>query len=167
MLCQICKKNEAAVRYTEIVDSSVTEMDICRKCAEMEDKGSGGEAGFTSAFASVQEKPEVASILEEDVAAKCPCCGGSFRHILSDGRLGCAECYVAFRDRLAPVVEKTHGASRHIGKVASRKRDALPVRNRLLRYRSQLRKAIEAENYEEAANLRDLIRAVEEEMINN
>jgi protein arginine kinase activator len=81
------------------------------------------------------------------------------------GRLGCADCYTAFREKLAPLIEKVHGASQHVGKIPSEKRGALSLRSELLRYRSQLRKAIEVENYEEAARLRDLIREVEKTMV--
>ena len=52
MLCQICKVNEATVRYTEIINNSVTEIHVCQKCAQFEDKAVGTETPFPGMLAS-------------------------------------------------------------------------------------------------------------------
>lgn len=165
MLCQICKVNEAAVRYTEIINNSVTEIHLCQKCAHFDEKTPTGGFGFGGALGPVQETTGGTSVQPSDLEQKCGSCGHTLGDVMFQGRLGCADCYTAFREKLAPLIEKVHGASQHVGKIPSEKRGALSLRSELLRYRSQLRKAIEVENYEEAARLRDLIREVEKTMV--
>ena len=78
----------------------------------------------------------------------------------SDGRLGCPADYEVFRAGLLPILQRIHRATRHVGKVPRR----LAPENRaaeVLKLRQQLRRAVDAENYELAAQLRDLIRQKE------
>jgi len=163
MLCQVCKVNEATVRYTEIVNNSVTEIHMCQKCAQLEDKVIGTDSPLPGMFAAHDEADEP-SVTEAEVAQKCSTCGHSLGDILAGGRVGCAECYTTFVGKLAPLIKKVHGASQHVGKVPSGKGEGLRVRTELLRYRSQLRSAIDVEDYEEAARLRDIIREIEQKM---
>jgi protein arginine kinase activator len=165
MLCQVCKVNEATVRYAEIVSGGLTEIHLCQKCAESEGKSLGANFGFAGLFAAVHPDVKAPDAAESDAELKCTCCGVSFGEVMSKGRLGCAECYTAFKDKLQPLVERVHGASQHVGKAPSGTASSLQVRGKLLRYRSKLRKAIELEDYEEAAQLRDQIREIEEEMV--
>lgn len=164
MLCQVCKVNDATVRYTEIVNNSVTEIHLCEKCAQFEDKTIGSEISFSGMFTAPDQADE-AGVTEADVTEKCSSCGHSLGDIMAEGRVGCAECYTTFGGKLAPLIKKVHGASQHVGKVPSAKGEGLKLRTELLRYRGQLRDAIEVENYEEAARLRDLIRDIEQKMV--
>ena len=166
MLCQVCKVNEATVRYTEIVNNSVTEIHVCQKCAQLEDKTVGAEAPFPGMLAATDEA-DGPSVTEADLAAKCSSCGHSLADVMAAGRVGCAECYTTFQAKLAPLIEKVHVASQHVGKVPSAKGEGIRVRTELLRYRGKLREAIEVENYEEAARLRDLIHEIEQKMVKN
>ena len=164
MLCQICKVNEATVRYTEIINNSVTEIHLCQNCAQFEDKTISEDFTLHGLFA-VHEQEGTPSVTDADAAQQCSSCGASFGDILSHGRLGCAEGYTMFGEKLATLIEKVHGASQHVGKIPRMKGKGLRARSELLRYRSQLRKAIEVENYEEAARLRDLIREIEQRVV--
>ena len=163
MLCQICKVNEATVRYTEIINNSVTEVHLCEKCAQFEDKAIGTEISFSEMFAA-PDQPGEASVTEADAAQKCSSCGHSLGDILAGGRVGCAECYMTFAGKLAPLIKKVHGADQHVGKIPSGEGEGLRVRSELLRYRSRLHRAVEVEDYEEAARLRDIIREIERKM---
>lgn len=165
MLCQICKVNEATVQYTEIINSSLTEIHLCQKCAQSEGKTIGADFGLAGLFAAAQPQAEAPAVEGSEAAQECTCCGLSFGDVLSKGRLGCPECYRTFREKLTPLIEKVHGASVHIGKIPCEEDGSLRVRSKLMRYRSQLREAIEVENYEEAARLRDLICGIEREMV--
>jgi protein arginine kinase activator len=165
MLCQICKVNEATVRYTEIISGGLTEIHLCQKCVQSEDKTIGADFGFAGLCAAAQPKVEAPSVAESDASQKCTCCGISFGDVMSKGRLGCAECYTTFKEQLAPLIEKVHGATQHMGKIPSEKDGLHQIRSKLMRCRGKLRKAIELENYEEAAQLRDLIREIEKKMV--
>lgn len=164
MLCQVCKVNDATVRYTEIVNNSVTEIHLCEKCAQFEDKTIGSEISFSGMFTAPDQADE-AGVTEADVAEKCSSCGHTLGDIMAGGRVGCAECYTTFASQLAPLIKKVHGAVQHVGKVPTAKGEGLKLRTELLRYRGRLRDAIEVENYEEAARLRDLIRDIEQKMV--
>ncbi len=164
MLCQICKVNEATVRYTEIINNSVTEVHLCQHCAQFGDKAAGDDFPLQSLF-TVHDQVETSAVTETEAAQECSSCGITFGDIVSHGRLGCAECYTVFADKIEPLIEKVHGATQHVGKIPKAKGEGFRARSELLRYRSQLRKAIESENYEEAARLRDLIRGIEQQMV--
>jgi protein arginine kinase activator len=94
---------------------------------------------------------ELAGELAEMV---CPDCGIKYMEFRAGGRLGCPLDYWVFSKGLTPLLQRFHGATRHVGKVA-RHRDGAMDR---LRMRTQLREAIAREEYEEAARLRDLLR---------
>jgi protein arginine kinase activator len=164
MLCQICKMNEATIRYTEIINNSVTEVHLCEACAQFDDKTASEDFPLQGLFA-MQDQTETSAVTETEAAQECSSCGVTFGDVVAHGRLGCAECYTVFADKLEPLIEKVHGASQHIGKIPRAKGEGSRARSELLRYRSQLRKAIESENYEEAARLRDLIRGIEQRMV--
>jgi len=165
MLCQICKINEATVRYTEIINNSVTEVHLCENCAQFDEKTASEDFPLQSLFTMQDEQAETSTVTETEAAQECPSCGVAFGDIVSHGRLGCAECYTVFADKIEALIEKVHGAGQHVGKIPSAKGEGLRARSELLSYRSQLRKAIESENYEEAARLRDLIRGIEQRMV--
>jgi len=165
MLCQICKINEATVRYTEIINNSVTEVHLCDACAQFDSMTASEDFPLQGLLSMHEDQAEASVVTETEAAQECSSCGVTFGDIVSHGRLGCAECYTVFADKLEALIEKVHGASQHVGKIPSVKGEGYRARSELLRYRSQLRKAIESENYEEAARLRDLIREIEQRMV--
>ncbi len=105
-------------------------------------------------------------------ALRCPACGSTLRDFRDSGRLGCDRCYVSFDTHLRDLLRRLHGSSQHVGE-----RYALPgegssaeggeagggsdSRSRLLELKAQLRRAVEGENFELAAELRDQIRVLE------
>jgi protein arginine kinase activator len=79
----------------------------------------------------------------------------------NSGRLGCPHDYAVFRAGLAPLLERIHRAGRHRGK-SPRRRPPDPARQaELVDLRRRLRAAVEAEAYEDAVRLRDLLRQKE------
>ena len=102
-------------------------------------------------------------------ALRCPCCGISFEEIAKSGEVGCADCYQFFRTRLTPTIEKLHGKAGHLGKVPRRKQEEQkPVEkeqepNPLAKLKEELARAIEAQEFEQAAVLRDKIKEMEGE----
>ena len=104
---------------------------------------------------------DVIYVSEELARLKCPDCGIQYMEFRHQGRLGCPADYEVFRAGLEPILEKIHRATRHVGKVPRyRVRDAAR-RRELTDLRRELRDAVKAERYEEAARLRDLIREKE------
>ena len=75
--------------------------------------------------------------------------------------MGCPDCYSTFADILDPYMQKIHGATRHIG--AAPAAPEQPKADPVEALRTQLKEAIEKEEYEQAARLRDEIRRIEGE----
>ncbi len=161
MLCDICKKNSATVHLTEIINDQTKELHLCEECAHQKSQHIEQQfglsdllAGFTHPTKPIQD--------EEAVLIKCSNCGLTFKDFSKIGRLGCGECYSAFKKYLGPLLKKIHGSSLHHGKTPYKLAKALKKKIDLQSLRSQLQKAVEAEAYEEAARLRDQIRELEE-----
>ena len=90
--------------------------------------------------------------------AACPGCGLAYAEFKAKGRLGCPRCYAAFGPVLIPLLEKVHGAAAHRGKTPERVKGVMASRRELQESEAQLDAAVENEEYEKAAQLRDRIR---------
>ena len=163
MLCQDCKKQEATVHFTQIVNNEKIALSLCKECA--------AKRGFHSPLenAPFPLSDLISSLIEQLPQKKadipditCSRCGLTFEQFTHQGRFGCGECYNAFRSRLEPIMRKIHGSSLHKGKVpVSIDGDPIPVREEE-RLEEALKKAIESEDFERAADLRDKLKAVKE-----
>lgn len=164
MFCDICNKKEATVHLTEIVNDQVTKLNLCEECAreknaEMEEHFGLSEllAGLTDMGTAVE--PEVA------ISIKCPNCAMTYQNFRKLGRLGCSECYEAFKKELGPLLKRIHGSDRHVGKVPLKGGKTIRDTRTLQELKMQLEKAIQTEEFEEAAKLRDRIRDVENKRV--
>lgn len=172
MLCQDCKKREAQVHLTQIVNNEKLSLSLCKECA--------AARGFHSPLDNVPfPLAEILSGLaknvmpvEEETGEEIACqnCSMTFEQFTRQGRFGCGECYSAFRPRLESIMRKIHGASLHRGRSpelskveAEVDKAALPVREEE-RLETELHAAIKAEDFERAAELRDKLKAVREKL---
>jgi len=170
MLCQDCRKREAQVHLTKIVNNQKTTLALCRECAEAH--------GFNSPLGNVPFP--LAEILKGMAAnigmglksatgetITCPTCGLTFEEFTRQGRFGCGDCYKAFRVRLEPIMRKIHGATLHRGKSPEEIRSdetagaLIPVKEEE-RLESKLREAIDNEDFEKAAEIRDKLKTMRE-----
>ena len=155
MTCQRCD-DEASVHLTETANGRRREIHLCASCA----RAAGllpPEKKPNLALEDVVQGLIVANVGElvgELAGLTCPVCGLKFMEYRAEGRLGCPNDYLVFSRGLLPLLNRAHGATRHVGKVA-RLRPAAADR---LRLRTRLRDAIASENYEEAARVRDQLR---------
>jgi protein arginine kinase activator len=164
MRCQLCS-NPATVHLTKIVNKQKTEVHLCQGCAEKQ-HAPAGELSLSAILQSLIGQ-HVSSVTEELARLNCPTCGIKYMEFRADGRLGCPADYEVFRAGLLPILERIHRATRHVGKVP--RRHGAPEGGHIglgrlveiLELRQQLRRAVETENYERAAELRDLIRQKE------
>jgi protein arginine kinase activator len=170
MLCQDCRKREAQVHFTQIVNNEKTTLSLCRECAAARGFHSPLEnAPFPLAEILAGLAADLPTSTKSDAAEilVCPRCGLSFDDFASQGRFGCGECYRTFRARLEPIMRKIHGASLHRGKtpkseVASpAEKESLPVREEE-RLEAELKKAVESEDFERAAEIRDKLKTMRE-----
>jgi protein arginine kinase activator len=157
MLCCICKEKEAKVHYTQIVGDKMQKVDMCEECAKT--KGANDPTAFSLAdlllgLGASQEIEQAAGGAE----LKCPRCGFTQADFKKAGRLGCPECYKTFSEPLEGLVKSMHKGTRHVGKVPEAFRQNRDLSDRLKLLHKRLTKAIEAEDFEEAAILRDEIK---------
>ena len=81
--------------------------------------------------------------------------------IKKKGRLGCSQCYASFKTHIIPLVKKIHSSTHHKGKLPRTLPEAVIISRRLSSLKDRLARAIQLEEYEEAAGLRDKIRDLE------
>ncbi len=160
MLCDICNKAEATVHLTEIVNGKVVEMHICESCAQEKAAQMQVPMGFQVFLGGIA--PEKKTV-DKGNPAVCPSCGLSYRDFRKIGRLGCSQCYTAFKDALVSLLRNIHGSNEHMGKQPKKIPSSIERQMRLLELKKALHKAIEEEAFEEAARIRDEIRALESE----
>ena len=106
------------------------------------------------------DKPKSESV-EVAAAVKCPFCALTYADFKKIGRLGCGECYNAFKKYLSPLLKRIHGSIQHTGKSPLKSAKLPKKKTDAQELRSRLAKAIESEDFEEAARLRDQIRKME------
>lgn len=115
MICDVCSKQKATVHLTEIINDQVSKLNLCEYCAKK--KGSQMEQHFGIAdLLQGLADPTEKGIPGSTAKVKCVTCGMSYDEFKKIGRLGCAECYDAFRESIAPLLKRIHSASSHTGK---------------------------------------------------
>ena len=159
MLCQNCKKHTATVHLTDLIGGDKQERHLCEACASQEGVTIKQHVSindvlnsFLMCQAGVQELAKV----------KCPECGLSFVEFRSQGLLGCPHDYEAFGEALGNVIERAQdGRTHHTGKSPGQVVTIDPARQQKVDLQRELRAAVEQEDYERAAKLRDQISELE------
>ncbi|MDP8266309.1 MAG: UvrB/UvrC motif-containing protein [Candidatus Aceula meridiana] len=172
MICDVCTKKKATVHLTEIIDGEMTEMHICEDCAKERSVQMEQQFGLADLLAGLSDfGKQIKS--EEKTKLQCPNCALGYEDFRKFGRLGCSECYTAFRGHLSALLKKIHGSAHHLGKrpvgTAPKDTTAGPVKKikstkpaeALEGLKEQLHQAVLAEDFEQAAVLRDKIKALE------
>lgn len=167
MFCDICGKNPATVHLTEIIDEQMNELHLCEGCAHEKSMAMEQQFGLSDLLAGLAEFEKPAKEAEAATSVKCPDCGLTYADFKKIGRLGCGECYTSFKKYLEPLLKRIHGSCQHVGKSPvkpakiSRKKTDLAQMPDLAQLRQKLAKAVEAEEFEEAAKIRDQIKELE------
>ncbi len=166
MLCQHCQKNEATTHVKTMINGEYAEYRLCPECAH-ELGYDSMFSDFTADFGGLLGSFFSAALPARSGATHCKLCGSTMHDIKNTGKVGCAECYDTFFSELMPTIRNVHGNTEHIGKrpvieyekveedQSDRKESSLED------LKSQLRQAIEDENFERAAELRDKIKEME------
>jgi protein arginine kinase activator len=157
MLCCICKEKPATVHYTKIDGDKMQKVDLCEDCAKakgVNDPTSFALADLLLGLGASQEVEQASG----GAQVKCPRCGFTQADFKKSGRLGCPECYRTFAEGLEGLLKTMHKGTRHIGKVPEALRQSRDLSDRLQTLQKKLAKAIEEEDFEQAAVLRDEIK---------
>lgn len=152
MLCSKCHKNEATVFYKQNINGEVREYALCSHCASEGGNLFSSLNLFGSLFSNDLDKRE---------HNRCTLCNSTIEDIRKRGKAGCSECYKVFKTELEPMIRSIHSAGSHKGRTplvfAEKRKDE----EKLRQLRTELNTAIEHEEYEQAALLRDRIRELE------
>ncbi len=175
MKCDVCE-NEATVFLTQIINGQMTTVNLCENCSKA--KGVTEETGFglAEAFLSPSHRAE-----SDSMEIVCDACGFTASQLKKIGRMGCPECYAAFRDGLDGLLRNMHKGTRHVGKRPSSTSSVAPQmlpRQRtasvkeappvapppvqappvdIAQLRAELDLAVREERYEDAAKLKSEI----------
>ena len=161
MLCDICGKKKATVHLTEIIDEQMSEMHLCEDCARQKSVQMEQQFGLADLLAGLADFGKVATEGQK-TKLQCENCGTNYDDFRKFGRLGCSECYNTFKTSLSTLLKKIHGSNQHFGKTpVSMLQSQKETIETLHGLKTQLQKAIEAEDFEKAAQLRDKIREFE------
>ena len=165
-LCEECGVNEACYTISVMMGGQITQRHLCADCmAKMNMNLAAGNvkhllSAIMSAISGSVEEATASASEEADAGAAIVCerCGISLSQFTKSGKLGCPNCYQAFREQLTPMLQQIHGRVQHAGRKplddeAAQRRRA--VYERLSR---QLEQAVTMEDFETAAILRDQLR---------
>lgn len=165
MLCENCKERQASVILMQDTPNGSIERNLCEKCA------------FNLQTFSISPNQEPMSIQqflsqwlsgsetlqqqtrEVQTMPECPECGLTFHRFLEIGKFGCPTCYETFRERLPKVFGKLHnGNTIHKGKIPASFNEKMTIKKKIEELRSSMQEAIQEEQFEHAAVLRDEIK---------
>ena len=171
MLCQNCNQKEATTHIKRVVNGEAEEHHLCAECAKklgydhfLDDFSLSIPNFFSSFFHDTMPALKGAGV------EHCGTCGSSFEDIVRSGMVGCADCYDKFFDRLLPSIQRIHGRARHAGKtphytVEPDEKDAKAqaaepqtAEQQIASLQQEMLKAIDSQNFEQAAVLRDKIK---------
>lgn len=154
------------MHITEIREGAAQVLHLCETCAQefLNNPEGSDSASEPDALAEKLSQFSSDEQLEELDHLACPNCGITFKEFRSQGRLGCPHDYIAFERELLPLLENIHGETQHVGKFPKRAPGSSQRQYRLIKLRRELRAAVDDEDYERAASLRDEIQTLEREL---
>ena len=167
MLCQSCHKKQATLSYTEIKSGQARHRMLCEECAISQGLLSPMEAaitGLSDLLTQLMIELTDSSPAQSDIS--CSRCGLKFSQFQKTGRLGCPGCYRAFASQLDPMILRIQQSDRHLGKPAKIPAEPQPPTMEQARMlKRQLSAAVEKEEFELAASLRDRLKVLESEQV--
>lgn len=172
MLCEKCKKNQATFFYEENINGNKRSYALCSECAAAAEKegdisfGHKPQGSFSLPYFGLHDQLFGGlfghTVGQAQKKKACPLCGATLDDFRTDGKTGCPECYTTFGEELGATIRSIHGNVKHAGRAPARLRKDREKQDRLADLRKQMQEAIASENFEQAAKLRDEIRALEE-----
>ncbi len=161
MLCDHCGERDAAVHLTTIVNNEVRQQHLCERCAAergVETTVAAPKHPLGDFLHAVQQQ----ALTPAAESGRCTFCGATMSDFRTTGRWGCARCYTTFEGSMRELLRRVHGNSRHAGTSYLAPQPTLDEHATILgELKERLRRAIDTEQFELAADLRDRIRVME------
>lgn len=158
MLCESCGKNEANVHFTKIINGKKQELNICESCAK-EVEGLQTPFSFQNILSGIMEYMSPSVKIAESSQLICKSCGTTYDDFKKNGLLGCSDCYKNFSPYINGVIKRVQGNTEHTGKIPKNKGKEILEKKRLSKLKADLQLAIANEEYEKAAQIRDMIKS--------
>lgn len=167
MLCEECRKQNAAVFLKLAVNNKVKELHLCPACAAKKGMSFGLESGAFNISDIVGNMSGYFKdfLPPERKTLRCGACGLKYSEFKESGRLGCPDCYAGFEPQLTELMARIHGSALHTGRAYADapelKLSKTETARRLTELRAELKEAVAREDFEGAARLRDALRRLE------
>jgi protein arginine kinase activator len=167
MLCQNCQENDAKVHVSKIINGEKEDIYLCEECAHITgDLDFGLDFSFNNLLTGLlnnQFHPHHKINLSNN-NIKCEFCELTYDTFSKSGRLGCSECYNSFTDKIDKVLRRIHGNNRHTGKIPKRAGEKVMAKRKVKKLRKLMDEAVAKEEFERAAELRDEIKELKDEI---
>lgn len=160
MRCDNCGTHESVIQLTQVENNEMRVLHLCEECAVergVELESHQLNAPLADFLAQIGKVPDAPSV------GRCPSCGMTAANLRQTGRLGCALCYTHYDEHLRSLLRRLHGGTKHVGKVVAPNGGEEDGNRtaRILSLRRSLQHAVEAEDFEFAASIRDQLRELE------
>ena len=149
MKCHHCD-SQATVHLTQIINGQMHKMDLCETCAQKKGVTNPDNLSIGNLLDDHQTSGDTSV-----ASMTCESCGTTHQDFKKGGRLGCEACYHVFRPVLEPLLDGMHSGINHLGKIPSRSVQKKEEKDTEELLSKALKKAVEEENYEKAAEIRD------------
>ena len=123
MLCENCGKNNANVKYTQIINGEKKQMFLCEDCSQklgINDLHFNMPINFTNFLTDFFDDMKDITLMPEIAGSKsikCNKCGLTWEEFLNTGKFGCSNCYDDFEFKIDPILRSLQGATRHVGRL--------------------------------------------------
>ncbi len=162
MICDRCKKNQANIFYTVLIEGRAQEVHLCYECANeiMEEnfKVAGGEDFLNNLVKNIFNFTSNQEEEDEDLDIECSHCHTRYGEYRKTGVVGCEFCYSVFKPVIVSNLEKSQGSSYHRGNIPPSAIDTTNLIRRERELMGDLNIAISMEDYEKAADVRDKLK---------
>lgn len=169
MKCQKCNIRPADTHIKRVFNGEFQEYNLCSECAKemgygniFDDFTDSFQKDFNNFLGSFFSN----ALPARSQATRCEKCGTSYADITRTGMMGCAQCYKIFSKQLMPTIKHIHGNISHCGKRskanASNSKEIVVLKSDVTQLKEQLKNAVEHQEFEKAAQLRDKIKEMEE-----
>ena len=193
MLCEKCNKNEANIRYTEIINGEKREIMLCENCSHkigLDNISFNMPIDFSSFCGGVvdneeHDKDTIVPVFKTIKQLRCNSCNMTYDEFINIGKFGCEECYKIFSPKVDSLLKRIHGNNKHVGRKSLQSNVGSAIfgnsqkdnvggdahidpqkcnkENQLEKLQNDLKKAIADERYEDAAKIRDEIKRLKGE----
>lgn len=166
MKCDICKKNQAIIHLEEQSNSGTRTINLCLECATEKGLNLDSDDVNNFLFSMLQnifsELPRKSKRTQlngfEQFELSCPACGKTMQAISDSGRIGCEICLSEFQKIIDIVLFKTNKSLDYKGRLPEELQQKKDYKYKIRSLKLKLAKAVNTENYEEAAKIRDMIK---------